>query len=232
MKPFGLLLYFFRKGIITNFVEQSFDRTKEKEDMNNTRDYIIEKAFEQYLTNGYEGVSISVLQESMNIGRATLYYHFSNKEALFDEVINFYVTRVFKNFMGKIDRSSITIPDLIGIFTEMNSHIKQTILKANIPNVKYSNYTGLIIHAYMHDQQFSEFMHNMLHDIYSAWKAAIQNSIQKGDIREDVDINILASLFTGIKEGMDLGIKEESILSQKSDEYCTNAHYLYNLIRR
>ncbi|HOI26532.1 MAG TPA: TetR/AcrR family transcriptional regulator [Paludibacteraceae bacterium] len=201
--------------------------------MNSTRDYITEKAFEQYLTNGYEGVSISVLQKSLNIGRATLYYHFSNKEDLFNEVINVYVTSIFQKHLGMIDKSIVTIPDLIQIFTDMHEFIKQAILRTNISNAKFSNYTSLIIHAYMHNPNFADFMHYVIEETYQSWVFGIKNSIKKGEVREDINVNILASIFTGIKDNVSLGLDDKIILLPNEDNnYNINCLYLSNLIKK
>ena len=53
----------------------------------NMKDIIVQKAFEQYLIDGYEKVTVSTLQKSLDIGRATMYYYFKSKEELFEAVM-------------------------------------------------------------------------------------------------------------------------------------------------
>ena len=74
-------------------------------------------ALKQYLLLGFEGVSISVLQKSLGIGRATLYYYYKSKDELFKDVINTYFFDIVLNEHKKIDLLTITIPELIEIFT-------------------------------------------------------------------------------------------------------------------
>lgn len=41
-----------------------------------TREMILRKAFAVYLEHGYSDASVSMLQQKMNIGRASMYYYF------------------------------------------------------------------------------------------------------------------------------------------------------------
>ena len=56
--------------------------------MKYTKEKILEEAFKLFLQKGYSEVSISVVQEELGIGRATLYYYFKSKEDLFKTVID------------------------------------------------------------------------------------------------------------------------------------------------
>ena len=56
--------------------------------MKNTKEYILEKAFALFLDKGYDGVSITDLQDELGMGRASIYHHFKSKRELFTEVID------------------------------------------------------------------------------------------------------------------------------------------------
>ncbi|OTG79874.1 hypothetical protein B9T31_16680 [Acinetobacter sp. ANC 4558] len=53
----------------------------------NTKDRIINVAFENFIVHGYEGTSLSAIAEEVGIRKASIYAHFSSKEALFLELL-------------------------------------------------------------------------------------------------------------------------------------------------
>ena len=57
------------------------------------KEQIALKALELFLLNGYNNVSISDLQNALDIGRGTMYYYFKDKEDLFFYVMTqFFIT--------------------------------------------------------------------------------------------------------------------------------------------
>ena len=51
--------------------------------LTNTKSRIMDAAFETFIQHGYEGASLSVIAEKVNIRKASIYTHFSSKDALF-----------------------------------------------------------------------------------------------------------------------------------------------------
>lgn len=199
--------------------------------MKNNKEYILEKAFQQYLLNGYEGVSISVLQESLNIGRATLYYYFNSKENLFRQVVEKYFFDIVVEEQRRINEKIITIPELIEFFLNLYQKIKDNLLKTNLPNITFSNLTSLILHANTHYPDLAERTAEITSNVFSLWKSSIANSMQRGEIKNNVDIDSIAAIFTNIKEGYEYGIKSERITTEDEDHYRKTCYCLYNLIK-
>ncbi len=76
-------------------------------------------------------------------------------------------------------------------------------------------------------------MHYVIEETYQSWVFGIKNSIKKGEVREDINVNILASIFTGIKDNVSLGLDDKIILLPNEDNnYNINCLYLYNLIKK
>jgi AcrR family transcriptional regulator len=55
--------------------------------MNTTKDIILERALEQYMDVGYKGLSMRNIAQKAGISATAIYRHYSNKEALFHEII-------------------------------------------------------------------------------------------------------------------------------------------------
>jgi AcrR family transcriptional regulator len=60
---------------------------------------IVDAAAEEFARHGFEGMSMRVLADKCSVTAAALYYHFSSKEALYDEVCN----RIFDDIVVTID---------------------------------------------------------------------------------------------------------------------------------
>ncbi|MCQ2217835.1 MAG: TetR/AcrR family transcriptional regulator [Paludibacteraceae bacterium] len=198
--------------------------------MNNSRDFILEKAFGQYLEYGYDGVSISVLQESMNLGRATIYYHFTNKENLFNEVVREYVVKVAYIFLEKANKTDITIPQLIQLHTEKIEQIVLLLRMVN-PKLRFTNYLALILHAYTHDEEFRKFTNEMETKLHSAWTKAIQNSQNEGILADEVNPQNLATLFCGINEFAHWEASAEDIIPEECT-FVKNCLLLFELVKK
>ena len=55
--------------------------------MNSTKDTILACARDQYLSDGYKGLSMRKIAEKAGISATAIYRHFSNKEALFHRLV-------------------------------------------------------------------------------------------------------------------------------------------------
>ena len=80
------------------------------------REEIAEAAIRVFNRKGFQGASITAVAEELGVERASLYYYFSSKEALFDDVVRTVVERNL-DFVKRIAASKISprrkIRDLI-----------------------------------------------------------------------------------------------------------------------
>lgn len=198
--------------------------------MNNSRDFILEKAFAQYLELGYDGVSISVIQESTNLGRATIYYHFVNKESLFGEVIREYVAKVMLLSSAMSEEADIDIERLIQLHIEQFEMIVSLVLRVN-PKLRLTSYLALLLHAYTHDEGFRKFADEMREKRRSAWRLALRNGIRKGIVREEIDPEQTADLFCGLDE-FDEWEKCVAEIDPSHCSFARNCRQLFHLIKK
>jgi len=191
------------------------------------RDQILKKAFEQYLLRGYSGVSISVLQQQLNIGRATLYYYFKDKEALFKAILEKYFIEVVRSHQNT--SADITINEVIEMRVAMSQQVKDNILELNNQQLNMSNLSALLLFAYTHYSEFKDFVSETQRYDKLQWKRAIINSIKRAEIKKDVNIDVLSSLFSNIKDDYESGLFEEPTMNNSFLK--TSYYYLYDLIK-
>ncbi|HEX5806335.1 MAG TPA: helix-turn-helix domain-containing protein [Macromonas sp.] len=152
-------------------------------------DLIHQEASQLFARYGYDGVSMRDVAEACGITLATLYYHFSSKEALHDEVMQFR----FEAFIGALARR------------------RQRMTAAeDRPSVLLQD----ILDAVLHDQTLFNLMQHELHHLdddlrrihtrkrTDAFIALIQHTLEKHWERPalDTDVFAMAALITGYCE--------------------------------
>ncbi len=191
------------------------------------RDYIVSKAFEQYLLHGYSGVSISVLQEQLGIGRATLYYYFKDKSALFCAVIDKYFVAVMEQTLDMPDTVLLSqmIESRLGLLHNKCAHL-HTI---DNPQVVLSNYSSLLLVALMKYAGYREKIEVLRQRAIDLWAKAIRNSIVHGEVRTDINVEVVAAFFVNIKDSYESGLNANFVDNARFVE--TSYQYLYDLIK-
>lgn len=191
------------------------------------RDYIVSKAFEQYLLHGYSGVSISVLQEQLGIGRATLYYYFKDKSALFCAVIDKYFVAVMEQTLDMPDTVLLNqmIESRLGLLHNKCAHL-HTI---DNPQVVLSNYSSLLLVALMKYAGYREKIEVLRQRAIDLWAKAIRNSIVHGEVRTDINVEVVAAFFVNIKDSYESGLNANFVDNARFVE--TSYQYLYDLIK-
>ena len=199
--------------------------------MKNRKEYILEKAFDVFMSKGYDSASITVLQKELGMSRGAMYRYFKSKEELFFEVIDKYVFGLINRFMPKVAEDT-TLAELIEYLYRYHRRLYTYLDKQNI-ETRFLNFTALIIQAAKHYPGFAEKMKKVNGESIKLWKMAIINSIAKNEIRNDVDVNILAGIFSaGSKNLEDIEHEFESKLLQKAKTWKRDKEYLYSLIKK
>ena len=165
--------------------------------MFDTKEYIIDKAYELFMNNSYEGVSISDISKAIGLTKGALYHHFENKEAIFKSVIDKYL----------IINVSSTYSDEITLFDFLNlslNDIKKVVKSIIGEELQYRpiNYFALLVDAMRHYPGFIDNHMDLFQSEVDKIKMVMDNSIKRGEIRSDINTDILAlnyfSLTTGI----------------------------------
>jgi AcrR family transcriptional regulator len=183
--------------------------------MQDRREYILEQAFEVFMAKGYDSASITILQNQMKMSRGAMYRYFTNKEELFREVIDKYFFRV----IGKLRPSLEDDVTLIEAIEQVYLHQKMVFkLLDNIESikVKFLNYTALAIQAVKHYPGFLERLRVIEKESLEGWRRAINNSIEKGEIRADIEADIMARLFS---KAINASERENDAMSCESEDF-------------
>lgn len=191
------------------------------------RDKILLKAFELFTLHGYDGVSITDLQVALDMGRATMYYYFKDKDDLFRTVIRRYFFSPHQGSMMGLG-ADLSIRDMIDNRTQFIFSLKEPLAEFENKNVNTARVVGLMTTAYSHFPDLYRKANSLYRLEYDLWCRAIRNDIKRGVIRDDTPIETLARMLCNTKYAYDAGNANRTM---DFDAVRSDYEYIYSLIR-
>lgn len=215
-----------------------FQDVRKKEDicrtnvrsMSETKQKILNTAFILFLSHGYSNVSITKLQKKLGLGRASLYHYFESKEALFEAVIEKFMFNLSSSTGMALDQQ-LTIPDMIQLSISEYRHTMKTLRQVAGNDVTVLNYWSLVFEAMKYFKKIKKEMAGLQEMEFALWKNAVQNSMSKGEVQADLDLEKVALMFIGTGKYFGLVAtfkdRQQYIESDTLEMY----QYIYDMIR-
>ncbi|MBQ3633045.1 MAG: TetR/AcrR family transcriptional regulator [Paludibacteraceae bacterium] len=173
--------------------------------MKDRKELIIAKAMELYALKGYRNVSITDLQFALDMGRGTLYYYFKDQDELF-------LTCMEKYFLEPKQRALNSVPENVGIdrmIDTMNSYLEsleEALMTFDNKSINTSNVNDLMFTAYSLFPSLHNKAKRLALKELDLWRKAIYHDQRAGLIRDDIDREQIALMFTHIKNSYDNGL--------------------------
>jgi len=150
-------------------------RAREKSE---TRDKILDAARELFVTEGYEGVSMRRVAEKIEYSPTAIYVHFSDKQQLFHELCQQDYAR-----LAEVFQSSAMSSDPI----ERLKQIGNTYTEFGVRYPNHYKFMFMTPHPPQEpDEKDREIMGNPEVDAYAFLKWAVQQAIDAGRFREEI----------------------------------------------
>jgi AcrR family transcriptional regulator len=83
-----------------------------KESNRHTREHILEVARKEFFSKGFGAASINTIVDAADVTKPTVYYHFKNKEGLFDALVTESYDRCYENRKAAVDET-VTVGEQI-----------------------------------------------------------------------------------------------------------------------
>ena len=146
--------------------------------------------------HGYDATSIALLTESLGIGAASLYAAFGDKNALFDEALDYYA-KTYGAFMVKTLREE----------TDARTAIERLLRQAAVAFTSRDHPPGcLVISAAANCSPHSGSVQRRLRAFRSRTVRALEEKIEgaksSGRLPSDVDARVLALFYSTMLQGM------------------------------
>lgn len=188
---------------------------------------IINRAMEMFLQYGYEGTSITKLQESLHIGRATLYYYFKDKNDLFHSVSLYFVNQL--SIVDMNTQKEISLGDMIEMQIRLFSKIRSELMALYNKEVKLHHLKHLFQTSISLFEDVKHIHDNYHKNLKKAWIQAIQYSIDHQEINKEVQVLPLANLFMSIQDSSSKAFTPDTVKLDR--EYISSYFYLYELVK-
>jgi len=195
--------------------------------MSDTREFIIDQAYGLFLSRSYEAVSISDISKAIGFTKGALYHHFTNKEELFMAVIDKYLP--IEKFFEPI--GNLTVKEYIEESVKTARKIVNSIFDGKSGFLPLS-YLALFIDAYRHYPKFSKEKEILIQNEIDKIKEVLRKAIDKGEIRNDINIDYTAlNFFT-----LGLGLASNLVISNSTPIHAieileNQLNELYNLMK-
>lgn len=196
----------------------------------NTEELILKKTFGLLLLKGFDATSITDIQVATGLSRGLLYHYFKNKEELFIQVTEKFFIQIFDFDIRKVKDYSVT--EFVEFMCDRFRYISKVISgiveeTGRIKEVSMLNYHFLFYQVMQRDAIFRNNYRVTTEKERTGWEYALKNSIDRNEIRVDIDVNISANqLFT-----LTDGIWFQSIFSSDGQSVIRNlenalSHYI------
>lgn len=173
------------------------------DELSMTKNNIMIAALRLFLLRGYKNVSLVDVAKEIGITKGGIYHYFASKEELFHSVICY----LFDHFAGKYaelfaveDNFRKIVEFMIG--GEQENYIEQLL------NIKHGDYRA------NHASLALEIMHNFpeIQEQIDRGQLELRNTIEQkiqlaqeiGEIRRDVDAQVLATILLSISSGLNI----------------------------
>jgi len=195
-----------------------------------TKELILKTAYNLFLYNNYEAVTINSIIKATGLTKGGIYYYFSSKEEIFKAVVNIYM----------IDNRNIILKEhsnLKELIQDTIDSVRKKITKMVIENKEYKdeipiNYLSLMLTAFRYYPGFGKIGRDFINGMTEVWKKSIGKAIDDGEVRSEIDIESTSANFlqisSGIVENMIMGGSMIYALDMMERQYWG----LYNCIKK
>ena len=192
-----------------------------------TREYIIDKAVSLFLTNSYEAVSISDISNAIGFTKGALYHHFKNKEELFRAVIDKCLV------IREIEFNEET-GTLLEFSEACLNNAKQTlqILFNYTQGFEVINYLSLIADSFRHYPGFADQKITFMSAETDKVRNILIKSIERGEIRSDINTSLIAQSYYSIMIGMAAPILQNQSIEQAITNLRGQLDQMYLLLKK
>lgn len=175
--------------------------------MQDRREYIIRKSLEVYALKGFSNISITDLQNALDIGRGTLYYYFSDQNEILKTCIERYFLEPKQRALGKVPEDA-GIERVIEAMMEYLHSLEEVLMTFEDRSINTSNVNNLMFNAYSLFPALHRKAQRLALKELELWRKAIYHDQRAELIRRDIDREQIALMFTHVKDSYDSGLAQ------------------------
>ncbi|MGC9342774.1 MAG: TetR/AcrR family transcriptional regulator [Bacteroidales bacterium] len=194
--------------------------------MESTKEHIMLVAFKLFAQKGYKDVSMSMLVKESGLSKGAFYHYFENKEQLFVESLDnlfFSYTPFNQSEDSKLkDSLKENVQDYIRNARNMIKKMKEQFSDVNLEQ----GYYRLMIDAVNYAPNFYKKVIESNEMELKFWKRIFKKAQDQGEIKADLDIELLAYQFQYVQDGIGL----QGVFTGKMEKLYETFEKIFNQI--
>ena len=151
---------------------------------------VLKRAMDLFWRQGYEATSLQDLEQAMGMGRQSIYNAFGDKHRLFLTALDRYYHKLFSGLMSALERRDASL-------SEVRDFFRNTV---NIYAAQKERRACLLVNATMElalrDASVAERIRVHQGRVESAFRHALRNAREKGELARRVDPDVAARSLT------------------------------------
>ncbi|HCO67201.1 MAG TPA: hypothetical protein DIT04_05520 [Dysgonomonas sp.] len=200
--------------------------------MATAKDKILEKAFNLFLINSYDSVTMQQIQEASEVSRGAIYHHFKSKEEIFKAVVDVYLVPAFSSYSMITDEEKKSLQEMIQASVKYRQkHINQ--LK-DITSFQLTDFYffKFVFQATEHYKDFTEQVNMLTEKEFNGWRSLIQAGMRTGEFRADVDPDFAAQMFVSTPMGLGIFSAFSNYININTKDIRTSYMRLHSLLKK
>ena len=167
--------------------------------MKDSKEHIMKTAFMLFMQKSFKAVTLREIIAKSGFSNGAFYHYFKTKEELFIEVANHYWFEFINLPFVKWD--GISLKDFIQESLQRSESVMNIIDKEFNIDSEGANFYSFVFEAYRIVPEFKEKTLLAQNKELSVWMKVIADAKQSGEIKSDLDNEILAQYFVTISYG-------------------------------
>ena len=173
--------------------------------MNDTRDFIVERAFCLFLQRGYEGISIRDIQEAVGLSKGAIYHYFRSKEDIFGEAMDRYLLPAIQTLPETLDPESATpLRDAMDASLEWRDAYIVRLRQITEQKGDDFRFFRLLFQVGEYYRDFHDKLVAGLATERERWRRALTLAVDRGEIRGNTDQELTLTLLMAVPVGLGL----------------------------
>ena len=167
-----------------------------------SKNKLVEVALQEFLVNGYQKTSLSLISGKLGITKPALYYYFSSKKELFIECIQVFLTHIEDtsvNYKSESISTKEKIRDIIVNYSDPSRN-----LKPEWQNEGFNNYY-FVFDAIKNVPEVKDLFMNSSSGALNELELIIIEGIKNNELKHGIDVEVLVSGIGFLIEGFALG---------------------------
>ena len=178
---------------------------KKKIALVDNRKKIALSAFALSMQFGFDKVSIKQISEESGVAVGSIYYHFKDKNEILSYMVQMYLMDNFREFKEAVDNFKGSFFEKIEFILtyKTKSFIKEEEEVDLSPEQQfdYKKYFTLLTVIYHQSPETRQLFYDVGIDLYDFYIDLVQEAIDNGEIRDDIDVEMIVVFIQSIFKG-------------------------------